>query len=207
MNKRIRLLIFVVVAVLHITMLLFARFGSGSALAATQPAEAPGIMRLVNIQPAAPSPPTPPVPAQPPLDSLPAPTAQPLVPAEAPPPPQAAFAPTAQAYGGVAGQAEYLRQHEISALPVLPVNEILRNVVYPSIARQLNIEGIVQMELFVDRHGNITNVRLLAETPANRGFGMAALDAFRGIRALRPAELNGVPVAVRFHYNLIFTLR
>jgi len=234
MNKRIKLLIFAAAAVLHIMLLVFVRFGAVPALAAASPAaqaaDAPGIMRLVNIQQAPPiqipavqahippviQPPSPTLlPLDPPPTATPAPpTAQPSVPAESPPAPQsvplleAATGQTlaAQNNGGL-GQTEYLLQHQISALPVLPVNEIIRNVVYPHLARQLNIEGIVHLELFIDRLGNITNIRVLAETPANRGFGTAATNAFRGIRALRPAELNGVPVAVRFQYSLNFTLR
>jgi len=106
-----------------------------------------------------------------------------------------------------AGQSEYLRRHQISALPLLPESEIARAIVYPRNARRLNIEGTVTLELFIDRQGTITDVRILRETPLDRGFGEAALNAFRGIRALRPAELNGEPVAVRFQYNLRFTLR
>jgi len=222
MNKRIRLLIFTAAAALHIMLLLFARFGAGPGLLAASPpalvADTPGIMRLVNIQQAAApvlamqipvvqvQPPAiqPPVPPQ--LDPAPQ-AAQPPAPAASPPPtPQAGAAEAAQNDSG-GGLAGYLLQHQISALPVLPVNEIIRNVIYPPIARQLNIEGIVHLELFIDRQGNITNIQVLAETPANRGFGAAAADAFRGIRALRPAELNGVPVAVRFQYSFNFTLR
>ena len=89
----------------------------------------------------------------------------------------------------------------------MPEEQIARAIVYPSNARRLNIEGMVTLELFIDRNGTITDVRVMRETPLNRGFGEAAVNAFRGIRAIRPAELNGVPVAVRFQYNLRFVLR
>jgi protein TonB len=59
----------------------------------------------------------------------------------------------------------------------------------------------------IDHLGNINDIHILRETPSGRGFGEAALNAFRGIRATSPAELNGVPVAVRFRYPIRFALR
>jgi len=208
--------------------------GAISALGETADTAGGGIMRLVNIQPPAPAaavPPPEPIIALPPA---PAPIPAVLAPAEVAPqtaelqtsaevrhPADARHPSDVEAAaereaaldsletgngGGFAG-SEYFRLHEISTPPLLPVNQITRNVVYPPVARQMNIEGIARLELFINRQGNITAVRVLSETPPNRGFGAAAADAFRGVRALRPAELNGVPVAVRFQYNLTFALR
>ena len=103
-------------------------------------------------------------------------------------------------------QIEYLPQHRITQVPVLPEDEIRRATVYPPIAQRSNIEGVVYLELFIDRQGNVQNVRILRENPPGRGFGEAAVRAFRGIRG-KPAESDGVPVAVRYRYNINFTLR
>jgi protein TonB len=105
------------------------------------------------------------------------------------------------------GQIEYLPQNRIEILPVLPDHQIQSNIVYPRIAERSGIEGIVFIELFIDQMGNINEIRVLRESPPGRGFGEAAVNAFRGIRATKPAELNGAPVAVRFRYPIRFTLR
>jgi protein TonB len=89
----------------------------------------------------------------------------------------------------------------------MPEDQIARNTVYPPIAQRSGIEGRVILELFIDRHGVIRDISILQETPLNRGFGEAAVNAFRGISAAKPAEANGVPVATRYRYPFRFTLR
>ncbi|MDR0710707.1 MAG: energy transducer TonB, partial [Spirochaetaceae bacterium] len=69
------------------------------------------------------------------------------------------------------------------------------------------IEGVVYLELFVDAQGEIRQISILRETPEGRGFGQAAVNAFRGIRADKPAKSNGQEVAVRFRYPVRFTIR
>jgi len=108
------------------------------------------------------------------------------------------------------GEAEgivYLPQHRVTLVPVLPEDQIRRNTVYPPIAQRSGIEGIVFLELLIDHLGNINDIIVLRETPQARGFAEAAVNAFYGISAVRPAELNGEPVAVRFRYPIRFTLR
>jgi protein TonB len=69
-----------------------------------------------------------------------------------------------------------------------------------------NIEGTVYLELFVDPQGVIRQISILKETPEGRGFGEAAVNAFKGIQG-KPAESNGQIVAVRFRYPIRFTIR
>ena len=104
------------------------------------------------------------------------------------------------------GEIVYLPQNMITRRPELPENRIIRNIVYPAIARRANIEGSVYLELFIDRQGNIQRISILRETPSGRGFGEAAVNAFKGIIA-KPAEVNGESVAVRYRYNISFTLK
>jgi len=218
MNK-IKPLVFAAVTILHIALIMFVSFRAEL----PAPGAEPGVMRLVDVQeelpPPPPSPPPPlPPPPLPPPPSLPPPEisgevtesiaetfieTDDILPQETTAPVSAPIQPQPE----LTGQGEYLRRHQISALPLLPEEQIARAIVYPRNAQRLNIEGMVTLELFIDRQGTITDVRVLRETPLNRGFGQAAVNAFRGIRALRPAELNGVPVAVRFQYNVRFTLR
>jgi protein TonB len=103
-------------------------------------------------------------------------------------------------------QIEFLPMNKISVLPVFPEDRIRGAIVYPPIALRSGIEGIVYLELFVDRQGEIRQIRVLKETPEGRGFGEAAINAFKGIRGA-PAESNGQEVAVRFRYPVRFTIR
>ena len=101
---------------------------------------------------------------------------------------------------------EYLPIHRVSDPPKFNEREIMADVVYPPIAQRSGIEGQVILELFVDRNGVIQQVRILQETPPDRGFGEAAVRAFTGKRGT-PASADGVPVAARFRYPVRFTLR
>jgi protein TonB len=104
-------------------------------------------------------------------------------------------------------QIEFLPMHKVSKLPEFPEDRIRNATVYPPIALRSGIEGIVYLELFVDRQGEIRQISILRETPEGRGFGEAALNAFRGIQADKPAESNGQEVAVRFRYPMRFRLK
>jgi protein TonB len=101
---------------------------------------------------------------------------------------------------------EYLPMSKVSKLPEFPEDQIRRATVYPPIALRSNIEGAVYLELFVDTQGVIRQISILRETPEGRGFGEAAINAFKGIKG-KPAEANGQIVAVRFRYPIRFTIR
>jgi len=199
---RLRVIIFVGVTILHIMLILFVAFNIKTVI--KQPEPVAGVMKLVDLEEEIPPPPPeiPPVPQS----TTQEPIAENIIETDEEPPPVTASvsAPTQQYV--VPEQVEYLAQHMITQVPVFPEDEIRRNTVYPPIARRSNIEGTVYLALFIDREGNIRDVRVLRENPPDRGFGEAAVNAFRGIRA-KPAEANGVPVAVQYRYNITFTLR
>jgi protein TonB len=102
---------------------------------------------------------------------------------------------------------EYLPMSKVSSLPVLPEELIRRNIVYPRIALSSGIEGIVYLELFIDAQGNIRSIEILRETPENRGFGDAAVNALNGVKATKPGEADGKSVAVKYRYPVRFTIR
>jgi protein TonB len=101
-------------------------------------------------------------------------------------------------------EPEYLPPHKISVPPKVPVDEVLRQLVYPPQANRQRIEGVVYLELFIDREGVIRKIEVLKDP----GYGLAdaAVKAFQGVRC-NPAEANGVPVAVRYRYPIRFKLR
>ncbi len=103
-----------------------------------------------------------------------------------------------------APEIEYLPQHNISVPPKIPIDQVLRNIVYPPQANRQRIEGVVYLELYIDRQGVIRRIEVLKDP--GYGFAEAAVKAFEGVRC-QPAEANGVPVAVRYRYPIRFKLR
>ena len=199
--RRVRLVSFAAVAVLHIALILLVVINMETTSRETPPQA--GVMRLFDVEEEVPPPPPPPPEAPPPAMTQ-DPIAEHIIETDEEPPPVAAYVPAAPAPAPSA-EIEFLPMHRVTVLPVLPEDQILRNIVYPPIARRSNIEGAVFLELFVDRNGNVRDVRVLRETPPDRGFGDAAINAFRGIRGT-PAQADGEAVAVRFRYNLTFRL-
>jgi protein TonB len=111
------------------------------------------------------------------------------------------------ASGNGAGEAiNFLPMSKITKLPQFPEAQIRANVVYPPIALRAGIEGVVYLELFVDAQGNVRDIHILREKPEGRGFGEAATNAFRGIKAV-PAEADGKPAAVRYRYPVRFKIK
>ena len=201
LGQRLRLIIFAAVALLHAALILFVAFSMESVINLPEPVA--GVMKLVDLEERIPPPPPPP-PTRPPepqtttQEAI----AETMIETDEVPPP-AVIGPI-QEYT-VTEQIDYLPQHRITQVPVFPEDQIRRATIYPPIAQRSNIEGTVYLELFIDSQGNVRDVRILRETPPGRGFGEAAVNAFNGIQA-RPAEANGVPVAVRYRYNISFRL-
>lgn len=100
-------------------------------------------------------------------------------------------------------QIEYLPQHKISTVPVIPGREVLSRIVYPPMALKQGIEAVVYLELFIDSKGQIKNIKVLKDP--GHGFAQAALSALQGITCI-PANANGKACAVRYRYPVKFTL-
>jgi protein TonB len=108
---------------------------------------------------------------------------------------------------GVSTEPSYLPSHKVSEVPKFDENELKGRIVYPPIARRSGIEGSVILDLFIDREGYVRNAVVLKETPEGRGFAEAALKAFQGMKATRPAQANGEDVGVHYRWPVRFTLR
>ena len=193
----VRPLLFAAVAALHIIVIVFVAFNMDTVMQSEEPGA--GVMKLVDVEEDIPPPPVklPDTPFTNTLESV----AESMIEADVITPPIIGYTAPAP----VPDQIVYLQQHMISVLPVLPEDQIVRATVYPPIAQRSNIEGMVYLELFIDRQGNIRDVKIMKETPLNRGFGEAAVNALKGIRG-KPAEANGEPVAVRYRYIFNFKL-
>ncbi|MDR0685354.1 MAG: energy transducer TonB [Spirochaetaceae bacterium] len=203
--------VFVVVSTLHVLLLFFIVFTVEVKAGVIElPAS---VMKLTDIAEEEPAPaPEPPKPLPPPpveltisdpvaetiieveeepVELAAAPSAAPAVPAAAP----------AGRYNG-----EYLPQNMVSVLPYLDERAIRSRLVYPSIALRSGLEGIVYIELYIDRDGRVRRVEIIKENPPGRGFGEAAVKAFEGISG-RPAQANGEAVAVRYRYPVRFQIK
>lgn len=100
-------------------------------------------------------------------------------------------------------ESQYLPQHKISSVPVIPARDILSRIEYPPMALKQGIEAVVYLELFIDSKGCIKNIRILKDP--GHGFAEAAVRALRGITCI-PAVVNGKACAVKFRYPVKFTL-
>jgi protein TonB len=100
----------------------------------------------------------------------------------------------------------YLPQNKISVLPRFNERDIRDRLQYPEIAKRSGIEGRVILELYINRSGRVTRVRVLKEDPEGRGFAESAVAAFTGLSCV-PAQANGEAVAVRYRYPVRFQLR
>lgn len=100
-------------------------------------------------------------------------------------------------------EIEYLPQHKISSIPVIPTREVLSRIVYPPMALKQGIEAIVYLELFIDSNGTIKKIKVLKDP--GHGFAEAAVNALQGLSCI-PANVNGKNCAVKYRYPVKFTL-
>ena len=73
---------------------------------------------------------------------------------------------------------------------------------YPDIAKQARVQGIVILEAIIDPNGNVTNVRVLRSIPL---LDQSAIDAVRRWK-YEPTLLNGVPVPIVMTVTVNFSL-
>jgi len=197
---RVRFLTFTAVAILHVLIILLVAFNIETIIAVPEPVA--GVMKLVDVEERIPPPPERPVE---PITNTMETVAETMIETDEAPPPPVLYTEDAPP-PPPAEEIVYLQQHLVTSLAVLPESEILRAVVYPPIALRSGIEGTAYLELLIDRNGNIRDIIILRENPPNRGFGEAAVNALKGLKA-QPAEANGVPVASRLRYNYTFKIK
>lgn len=77
------------------------------------------------------------------------------------------------------------------------------NPLYPDIARQARVQGIVILEAIIDPQGNVTNVRVLRSIPL---LDQSAVEAVRRWK-YEPTLLNGVPVPIVMTVTVNFSLQ
>jgi protein TonB len=198
--------VFLFTAVLHVMLLFFIVFTVGVTAGTVELPSA--VMKLADISEAPPPEPPAPRPERPPAPAVELPVieeaAETVIEAEEPPAEAAELA-AAPSAGPARYTEEYLPQNMVSVVPRLDEKEIRSRLIYPPIALRAGMEGLVYLELYIDREGLVRRIRILKETPPGRGFGEAAVKAFEGLRG-KPAMANGEAVSVRYRYPVRFQI-
>ncbi|MGZ5439531.1 MAG: energy transducer TonB, partial [Candidatus Aminicenantales bacterium] len=103
--------------------------------------------------------------------------------------------------GGVVGEVEA----PVRAIGDVKPPKLVREVapVYPEIARQARVEGIVIVEATTDVYGRVTSVKVLRSIPL---LDQAAIDAVRQW-VYEPMIINGRPRPVMFTVTVRFQLK
>jgi protein TonB len=86
----------------------------------------------------------------------------------------------------------------------VPINEVKPE--YPPLARQAGIEGVVFLEVLVDKNGEVRDARITKPSGAGAGFEEEAIKAAYQTK-WKPAISNNQPVAVRVTYPVHFKLK
>jgi protein TonB len=205
-KKLNRSVVFLIVAVAHILILFLVVFTVDTINANAEPPAT--VMKLADFEEEEPPPPPPPdVPVQIQTDTV----AENIIATDVAP----ITVSNAVATGSSSSfDDDYLPQNKISVLPRFNEKDITNKLQYPEIAKRSNIEGSVILELFINKQGFVTSVRVLKETPGGMGFGEASVKAFTGLRA-QPALVSVTDsagkkteqtVGVRYRYPLRFQL-
>jgi protein TonB len=189
-EKLLRLIIFIITGALHLIVIFFLVFDTGTLIQGTS--ENAKIMKLTDIAEL-----PPPEPEIPQVEEI----AEVMIETDIPPIQNVVAAGTLNL-----SFENYLQMHQVSVPPVFDEYAFTAALVYPPIALRSGIEGRVFLELFVDRTGMVQKVTILRENPEGRGFGEAAVRAFAG-RKGTPAYANGEAVSCRYRYPVVFTIK
>jgi len=186
-EKKLRLIIFIVTAFLHLIVIFFLVFDTGTFVQG--PSENAKVMKLTDIALLEPDPELPTV------EEI----AEEMIETDTTPLQNVVAA-------GSLSFDNYLQMHQVSVRPVFDEKAFIAALVYPPIALRSGIGGKVLLELFVDRAGIVQKVTILREDPEGKGFGEAAVKAFAGRKGV-PAYANGEPVSCRYRYPVTFTIK
>lgn len=85
------------------------------------------------------------------------------------------------------------------------LNDIMRNLKYPTIARVHETQGTVVVRFMVKKDGNIG--KIVIKKSLSRECDQAAKDVVKKLRKFTPAKQKGKPVAVWFTLPIRFRLQ
>ncbi len=100
---------------------------------------------------------------------------------------------------------------DVNKMPSFPGGErdlmayLARNIEYPQLAREANIEGMVVLGFIVGKDGSINDINIMKDIGG--GCGKEALRVVRAMPKWSPGEANGHSVKVRFTLPVRFKLQ
>lgn len=89
--------------------------------------------------------------------------------------------------------------------PQFDMNELLRRVRYPEIARRNNLEGKVEVRAFIDKFGKVK--RIVIERSDNQILNNAAIDAVKGQQFIPAMERMRIPIEYQIVIPIVFKLQ
>jgi len=193
---------FLIVALVHVILIFFITFNM-KVDAQAKPENA-RLMKLVDLSEIEPEPPPPPPPEEvvlPQVESI----AETMVETEVVPE-QIVVAPGTVTTPVEPSFDDYLPQHKVAKPPHFNQEELMDSLIYPTFAQRSNKEGIVYLELYIDKDGNIQMIKILREDPEGWGFGDAALKTFTGKHATPASNDKGEPVSSRIRWPVRFKM-
>jgi len=192
-EKLLRLIIFIITAALHLLVIFFLVFDTGTVV--QEIPENARVMKLTDIAELPPPPPD--EPEIPQVEEI----AEVMIETDTPPVQNVVPAGTI-----TVAFEDYLQMFQVSTRPIFDEEALTSALVYPPIALRSGIEGRVVLELFVDRAGFVQKITVLREDPEGKGFGEAAVRAFTG-RKGTPAYANDEAVSCRYRYPVVFRIK
>lgn len=102
-----------------------------------------------------------------------------------------------------AGEEEYLAFAETMPTPVGGLESIMKNVTYPSLAKNAGVQGKVFLLAYINENGGVDDVKIVKGIGA--GCDEAAIDAVKKSK-FNPGKNKGLPVKVKLSLTINFKL-
>lgn len=108
-------------------------------------------------------------------------------------------------------EEEPLESYAVNKLPSFPGGDrdlmayLAKNIDYPTLAKEANIEGVVVLGFVVGKDGSIKDINIMKDIGG--GCGKEALRVVREMPRWSPGEANGHAVKVRFTLPVRFKLQ
>lgn len=97
-------------------------------------------------------------------------------------------------------------------LPVYPGGEaamqsfIMKSLVYPTEAKEANLQGRVFVKMIVEKDGSVSNVHVVRGAPNAPMLDKEAVRVIRLLKFEQPAKNNGEPVRYEYIVPVMFKL-
>lgn len=84
-------------------------------------------------------------------------------------------------------------------------NHIARNLKYPTLAKKKKIEGLVTIEVIIERNGSLTNMKIIKSIGG--GCDEEAMRVIKNLPKWHPAKYRGLPVRTKHRIPVMFQLQ